>query len=584
MTITISNDAAEPFSLGTTDVTWTANDGNGQSITCTQTVTVEDNQDPMITCPDDVTVDADLGSCNATGVTLVNAAATDNCTTITISNNATEPYSLGDNTVTWTANDGNGQSVTCTQTVTVEDNQNPVAICPTDMPIVSIDENGVGTLAENALAGNSTDNCGVASETSPEITYECDDTRTHIVTLTVKDASGNSHSTDCTIEVIDSIDPVAVCPESTIVTLDEFGMGTLPLNALIGNSTDNCEVAEEISAPASYDCDDIGTETVTLIASDNSGNLNTIACDITIVDEIPPVITCPSDLVVSTDAGTCSASGVTLGTATVTDNCETIIATNDGTTTYGLGVTIVTWTGTYNVDQTVTCEQTVTVEDNENPVAICPEVTPVVSLGMNGEGTLEADALGGNSNDNCSLISQTSPATTFNCSQLGTQTIMLTVVDGSENSNSTLCNITVEDNYDPVITCPDNVTVNTDAGSCDATSVSLGSAAASDNCATAITPTNNANEPFSLGANTVTWTADDGNGNSVTCTQIVTVNDNEDPTIACPTDVVVNTDAGSCDATGVSLGSATASDNCAIAITPTSDAIGTTYSLSLIHI
>ena len=270
---------------------------------------------------------------------------------------------------------------------------------------------------------------------------------------------------------------------------------------------------------------------------------------------------------------------MTLGTATVTDNCETIIATNDGTTTYGLGVTIVTWTGTYNVDQTVTCEQTVTVEDNENPVAICPEVTPVVSLGMNGEGTLEADALGGNSNDNCSLISQTSPATTFNCSQLGTQTIMLTVVDGSENSNSTLCNITVEDNYDPVITCPDNVTVNTDAGSCDATSVSLGSAAASDNCATAITPTNNANEPFSLGANTVTWTADDGNGNSVTCTQIVTVNDNEDPTIACPTDVVVNTDAGSCDATGVSLGSATASDNCAIAITPTSDAIGTTYSL-----
>ncbi|MGL1888123.1 MAG: HYR domain-containing protein, partial [Reichenbachiella sp.] len=45
------------------------------------------------------------------------------------------------------------------------------------------------------------------------------------------------------------------------------------------------------------------------------------------------------------------------------------------------------------------------------------------------------------------------------------------------------------------------------------------------------------------GETTVTWTVTDDAGNTATCSQKVTVSDNEDPTITCAADATANTDA-----------------------------------------
>ena len=58
----------------------------------------------------------------------------------------------------------------------------------------------------------------------------------------------------------------------------------------------------------------------------------------------------------------------------------------------------------------------------------------------------------------------------------------------------------------------------------------------------------------------------------VLCTQSVTVEDNEAPSITCPSDLTVNTDSGLCTASGVALGSETTSDNCGV-VTVTNDAV-----------
>jgi hypothetical protein len=115
----------------------------------------------------------------------------------------------------------------------------------------------------------------------------------------------------------------------------------------------------------------------------------------------------------------------------------------------------------------------------------------------------------------------------------------------------------------PTITCPIDVTVNTSLGLCGATNVSLGTPTFSDNCGVAGL-TNNAPATFTNGLTLVTWTVRDAAGNSATCTQQVTVTDNEAPAISCPTNVVVNTDPGLCTATNVAIGSASYSDNCGV--------------------
>ena len=131
--------------------------------------------------------------------------------------------------------------------------------------------------------------------------------------------------------------------------------------------------------------------------------------------------------------------------------------------------------------------------------------------------------------------------------------------------------VTVNDNEDPTITCPANVVVSTDLGLCAATNVTLGTPTTNDNCGVAST-TNDAVEPFALGDTDVIWTVTDNSGNTATCIYTVTVNDDEDPTITCPSDVVVSTDPGLCTATGVALGTPTTNDNCGVAST-TNDAV-----------
>ncbi|MFC4400789.1 HYR domain-containing protein, partial [Mariniflexile soesokkakense] len=153
------------------------------------------------------------------------------------------------------------------------------------------------------------------------------------------------------------------------------------------------------------------------------------------------------------------------------------------------------------------------------------------------------------------------------------------VTDDCNNSINVEQTITILDNTLPTITCPANVSVSADAGLCTASGVALGSPITSDNCSVA-SVTNDAVQPFALGDTTVTWTVTDGSGNTATCTQIVTVIDNELPTITCPTNVNANTDSGLSTASGVVLGSPSVADNCSVASVtndaPTSFPIGDT--------
>jgi CSLREA domain-containing protein len=157
---------------------------------------------------------------------------------------------------------------------------------------------------------------------------------------------------------------------------------------------------------------------------------------------------------------------------------------------------------------------------------------------------------------------------TADCSAtLDAATVTVTVMDSGSLTAVDSFTLTVNNETTaPTIACPANVMVNADAGECFATGVNLGTPTTGDNCGVAMV-SNNAPASFPVGMTTVTWTVMDANGNMAMCaTQTVTVVDNQNPTIACPANVMVNADAGQCFATGVSLGTPTTGDNCGVAM------------------
>ena len=83
---------------------------------------------PVIICPTDITDMVDPGSCTASGVDLGTPSTADNCGIADVTNNSSEPYSLGTTTIIWTATDIAGNTANCTQKVIITPEDFDVAL------------------------------------------------------------------------------------------------------------------------------------------------------------------------------------------------------------------------------------------------------------------------------------------------------------------------------------------------------------------------------------------------------------------------------------------------------------------------
>jgi len=113
---TITDNAPVSFVLGTTVVTYTATDVNGNVSTAIQNVTMVDTTAPVIIPALPVVLTA---TGIQTTVTLVPPLVTDLSTPVSLTNNAPLSFPLGLTTVIWTATDAQGNIATLTQSVTL---------------------------------------------------------------------------------------------------------------------------------------------------------------------------------------------------------------------------------------------------------------------------------------------------------------------------------------------------------------------------------------------------------------------------------------------------------------------------------
>jgi uncharacterized repeat protein (TIGR01451 family) len=557
-----------------------------------------------IPCPTDITVNSNGGDDALAGDCQANVTWSLPNTTCPIASASCDhasgsSFPVGMTTVVCTITDIEGRPTTCTFNVTVTDNEPPVANCPGNVTVTS-------SAGADALAGDcqakvnyvipaASDNCPGATTVCTPPSGSLFPVGTTTVMCTATDASLNTSTTPCSfmVTVVDDEPPVANCPANISVNSNAgadalAGDCQAKVNYVIPAPSDNCPGASTVCVPASGSFFPVGTTTVTCTATDAGANSSTCNFMVTVVDNEPPVANCPANISVNSNAGADALAGdcqakVNYVIPAASDNCPgaTTVCVPASGSFFPVGTTTVTCTATdVGLNASAPCTFTVTVVDNEPPVANCP-----ANIMVNSDAG--ADALAGDcqakvnyvippATDNCPAVPTTvctPPSGSF--FPVGTTTVTCTATDGAGNSSAP-CTFTVKviDNEPPTANCPANLTVNSNggadalAGDCQA-KVNYVIPAGTDNCpvvATACSPP--PNSFFPVGTTTVNCAATDASGNhSTSCSFTITVVDNEPPVLNCPANITVNsTDgadalAGDCQAK-VNYVITPATDNC----------------------
>src|SRR5205085_984976 len=248
----------------------------------TATVTVHDDIAPTARIRN---VDVYLNASGAAGTTAaaVNNGSSDNCSIadLSLSKTSFTCANVGGNTVTLTVTDVNGNSSTSSATVTVHDDIAPTAL--TQNVDVYLNASGTASTTASAIDNGSYDNCSVASLSLSKTSFTCANVGANTVTLTVTDVNGNVSTKTATVTVHDDIAPTALT-QNVDVYLNASGTGSTAAAAVNNGSYDNCSVASLSLSKTSFNCSDIGGNTVTLTVTDVNGNTSTKTATVTVHD------------------------------------------------------------------------------------------------------------------------------------------------------------------------------------------------------------------------------------------------------------------------------------------------------------
>jgi len=375
-TVTYDVPSGSSFPLGTTTVTASSTTSNA---TCSFTVTVRaggDIEAPVITCPTNIVQAAPANSCSA-NVTVTPATATDDSGSATVAGSRSDgqalnaPYPVGEVVITWTATDAAGNSSDCQQSVEVTENVPPTVTAPAPRTVF-VNSACEDVEVPNFLAGLvASDNCTSAAnlETSQSPAAETlVGVGSHTITIKVTDVSGNITQVTTTFNVVDNMPPTITAPPavSTSTGAGATSCGTTISDATLGSAiaSDNCPGVTVTRSPSGNSFP-VGVTDVVWTATDGSGNTATAHQSVTVVDNTPPVISCPGNITVYLPLNsTATSMAVSYPAATATDNCAGPITIGYSTASgsvFPVGPTSVTATATDANGNSASCTFTVTV-------------------------------------------------------------------------------------------------------------------------------------------------------------------------------------------------------------------------------
>lgn len=260
---------------GTTVVTWTYDDGNGNTSTQTQNVILNDVTAPVpfVSSLPDINEE-----CSSTPVA---PDANDNCVgAVSGTPDVTFPITTqGTTTITWTYDDGNGNTSSQTQDVIINDVTAPV---PDNGTLSDV----TAECSASPTAPTATDNCVGSVTGSPDVTFPITTQGTTTVTWTYDDGNGNTSTQTQDVIIDDVTDPVINnCPGNSTFPADNAGC-TAQVIWIAPSATDNCGGVTLTSTHNSGDTFPLGTTTVVYTATDDAGNTAQCTFDITVTSDL----------------------------------------------------------------------------------------------------------------------------------------------------------------------------------------------------------------------------------------------------------------------------------------------------------
>jgi hypothetical protein len=324
------------------------------------------------------------------------------------------------------------------------DKTNPTIV--TQNRTVYLNVAGTGTVSALQVNNGSSDASGIASLSLSQTSFTCANIGTPVtVTLTATDVNGNSGTGTATITVLDTFKPV-VNTQNRTVYLNASGTASVSPSTVNNGSSDACGVASFSLSPASFTCANIGTPvTVTLTATDVIGNRGTGTATITVLDTVKPVVNTQNRTVYLNASGTASVSALAVNNGS-SDACgiASLSLSQTSFTCSNIGTPVtVTLTATDVNGNSGTGTATITVLDTFKPVVNTQNRT--VYLNSSGTASIRPSEVDNGSSDACGIDSLSLSKTEFNCSDLGHNTITLSVTDANGNVNSGTATLIVID-------------------------------------------------------------------------------------------------------------------------------------------
>ncbi|NDV17028.1 T9SS type B sorting domain-containing protein [Muricauda sp. TY007] len=274
---------------GTSTITVSIEDSLGEIGTQTFDVTFNDLIPPTLTAVSDREEDLDA-NCNFTvpdytGLT----TATDNCGAATVTQSPIAGTVISGHgtvqTITLTADDGNGNTGSTTFDVTLVD-----VTAPTLTTVTSIQEDLNAscdfTVPDYTGLTTATDNCGTVTVTQSPIagTVISGHGTLQTITLTADDGNGNANSTTFNITLVDITEPTITTQDVTI-QLNDTGLASITAEAFIVDSYDSCGIASISIDRTDFDCADLGDYTIMIAATDINGNVKMETAILTLTGE-----------------------------------------------------------------------------------------------------------------------------------------------------------------------------------------------------------------------------------------------------------------------------------------------------------